>query len=149
MIPRLKQSGLRERRRKRARREAIARIGLPTAGSPFAGETALCIAYMCPWAHACAAAVPRVALVSRRSCLRSYAHESRPVSGLSGYVLDLLADQREKGFRLSPNVTAFLDELRPSGPTRSFHQRRPDLPNFSLSQHITPLAPISVPSAAS
>ena len=112
----------------RTRRDAINRIGLPTSGSPVFGETSLCIAYMCPWAHACPSAAPRMALVPQRSCMRMYPVENRPLSGLSGYALDVLASQRESGSVLSPAATAILDELRPSGPSRSFYQRRPILP---------------------
>ena len=117
----------RDRKLSRTRREAMNRIGLASV-SPMAGETSLCIAYMCPWAHSCPSAAPRMALVPQRSCIRMYPAENRPATGLSGYALDLLADLRDNGSVLSPATTAILDEFRPSGPSRSFYQRRPALP---------------------
>jgi hypothetical protein len=118
----------RQRRLDRQYRQTVSKIGLATSGSPLAGETALCIAYMCPWAHSCPWATPRPALVSQRKCLRCYPGDFRPASGLSDYSLDVLADRRERGFRFSPVTIALLDQFRPSGPTPSLHQRRPQRP---------------------
>lgn len=120
----------RNRRNAREHRQAIARIGLSTSGSPVAGETALCIAYMCPWAHGCAAATPRPALVSQRKCLRCYPADMRPSSGLSDHSLDVLAERRENGERFGAVTVALLDQFRPSGPTPSLHQRLPRRPVY-------------------
>ncbi len=122
------------RRRRRLQHKqyaAISRIGLSTAGSPVAGETALCIAYMCPWAHACPAATPRPALVGQRQCLRMYTPERRPAAGLSDLAMDVLAVQRDLGERLGPVTTALLDQFRPKGPTPSLRQRRPERPVYT------------------
>ena len=73
-MPGLPKSWIDRRRRKlrRVQREALARIGLATAGSPNVGETTMCIAYMCPWAHTCSGAAQRPALVAERDCLRKF-----------------------------------------------------------------------------
>ena len=120
----------RNRRTAREHRQAIAKIGLSTSGSPVAGETALCIAYMCPWAHACSGAAPRPALVSQRKCLRCYPADMRPASGLSDHSLDVLADRRDKGELFGAVTIALLDQFRPSGPTASLHQRSPRRPVY-------------------
>ena len=131
-LPRIPTSWIRrrERRERRDRYQAIQRIGLATAGSPVAGETTLCIAYMCPWAHACRSATPRPALVNQRECLRRYAPERRPGSGLTDHALDTLAVQRERGVRLGAVTIAVLDQFRSAGPTRSFKQKRPARPVY-------------------
>lgn len=108
----------------------MARIGLATAGFPMAGETTLCIAYMCPWAHACSKATPRPALVGQRDCLRKFPEERRPQSGLSDVALDNLAKHREDGIRLESVTITFLDEFRPTGPTPSFGKKRPERPVY-------------------
>lgn len=120
----------RRRKLRRVQREALARIGLSTAGAPAVGETTLCIAYMCPWAHTCSGATPRPALVSERDCLRKFPVERRPDSGLSDAALDNLAQHREDGIRLEPVTIAVLDEFRPFGPTPSMNQKRPERPIY-------------------
>ena len=120
----------RNRRLRHRKYQAISRIGLATSGSPVAGETALCIAYMCPWAHACPAATPRPALVSQRRCLRCYPQTMRPATALSDHAMDVLANQRESGVRLGAVTIAVLDQFRPSGPTPSLRQRRPERPVY-------------------
>ena len=120
----------RRRKLRRVQREALARIGLSTAGAPAVGEKTLCIAYMCPWAHTCSGATPRPALVSERDCLRKFPVERRPDSGLSDAALDNLAQHREDGTRLEPVTIAVLDEFRPFGPTPSMNQKRPERPIY-------------------
>ena len=120
----------RHRKLRRVQREALAKIGLSTSGSPMSGETTLCIAYMCPWAHTCSGATPRPALVSERDCLRKFPAERRPDSGLSDAALDNLAQHREDGTRLEPVTIAVLDEFRPFGPTPSMNQKRPERPIY-------------------
>ncbi len=120
----------RSRKLRRQQYDAISRIGLSTSGSPVSGETALCIAYMCPWAHACAWAAPRPALVPQRRCLRYYPEPSRPETGLSDHSMDALAALREGGERFGAVTIAVLDQFRPSGPTPSFHQKRPQRPAY-------------------
>ncbi len=118
----------RSRRIQRERSQALQRIGLATSGSPVTGETALCIAYMCPWAHACAAAKPRPALVSQRKCHRKYPDEMRPRPGLTAHALDILAHRRQKGVSLNPVTTSMLEQFRPGGPSSSYGKKRPALP---------------------
>ena len=118
----------RSRKIRRERLQALQRIGLATSGSPVTGETALCIAYMCPWAHACGAATPRPALVSQRKCHRKYPDEMRPRSGLSAHALDLLAHRRQKGVSLSPVTTSMLEQFRPGGPSSSLGKKKPAMP---------------------
>ena len=118
----------RSRKIRRERLQALQRIGLATSGSPVTGETALCIAYMCPWAHACGAATPRPALVSQRKCHRKYPDEMRPRSGLSAHALDLLAHRRQKGVSLSPITTSMLEQFRPGGPSSSLGKKKPAMP---------------------
>ena len=122
----------RHRKLRRVQREALAKIGLSTSGSPMSGETTLCIAYMCPWAHACSRATPRPALVSERNCLRKYPDEHRPRSGLSDLALDNLAKHREEGTRLETVTIIVLDEFRPGGPSPSLNQQRPERPIYPL-----------------
>jgi len=125
-MPGLPRSWRSKRHRKllRTQRAAMARIGLSTAGSPLVGETTLCIAYMCPWAHACSKATPRPALVGQRDCLRKFPEERRPRSGLSDVALDNLAKHRDDGILLEPVTISVLDEFRPTGPTPSFGKKR-------------------------
>ena len=118
------------RREARKRRRSLERIGLASSGSPLSGEATLCIAYFCPWAHACASAPPRPALVGARRCTRRYPETVRPVAGLSDHSLDLLAAHRERGHRLAASTLGMLDELRPSGPSRSLQQKRPMRPVY-------------------
>ena len=118
----------RSRKIRRERLQALQRIGLATSGSPVTGETALCIAYMCPWAHACGAATPRPALVSQRKCHRKYPDEMRPRSGLSAHALDLLAHRRQKGVSLSPVTTSMLEQFRPGGPSSSLGKKNLQCP---------------------
>ena len=120
----------RNRKLRRERYQAISKIGLATSGSPVSGETTLCIAYMCPWAHACQWATPRPALVGQRKCLRCYPDEYRPATGLTDHALDVLADGRDKGERFGAVTIALLDQFRPSGPTPSLRQRRPQRPVY-------------------
>jgi len=119
----------RRRKLRRVQRDALARIGLSTAGASV-GETTLCIAYMCPWAHSCSSATPRPALVSERDCLRKFPEERRPDSGLSDAALDNLAKHREDGTRLEAVTIAVLDEFRPFGPTPSMNMKRPERPVY-------------------
>ncbi len=118
----------RSRKIRRERRLALQRIGLATSGSPVTGETALCISYMCPWAHACGAATPRPALVSQRKCHRKYPEDMRPRSGLTAHALDTLAYRRQVGVSLSPITTSMLDQFRPAGPSPSFGNKKPAMP---------------------
>jgi|TARA_B110000438_G_scaffold87537_1_gene87015 hypothetical protein len=131
-MPGLPKSWIYRRRRKlrRVQREALARIGLSTAGAPAVGATTMCIAYMCPWAHSCSAATPRPALVGERDCLRKFPEDHRPNSGLSDAALDNLAKQREDGIRLESVTVGILDEFRPTGPTASMNQKRPSRPIY-------------------
>lgn len=131
-MPGLPKSWIDRRRRKlrRFQREALARIGLSTAGSPSVGETTMCIAYMCPWAHICSSATPRPALVAERDCLRKFPEDTRPDSGLSDAALDKLAKQRGDGIRLESVTLTVLDEFRPGGPSRSMNQKKPERPIY-------------------
>ena len=131
----------RHRKLRRVQRAAMARIGLATAGSPLVGETTLCIAYMCPWAHACSNATPRPALVPQRNCLRKFPEEHRPGSGLSDVALDNLAKHREDGILLKAVTVAVLDEFRPSGPTPSFGMKRPPRPVYDAGVKGKPFLP--------
>ncbi len=135
----------RKRRLRRAQRDALARIGLSTAGAPAVGETTLCIAYMCPWAHTCNGATPRPALVAERVCLRKFPEERRPNSGLSDNALDNLAQQREEGIRLESVTISVLDEFRPDGPTPSMRQKRPERPNYDSGVRGKPFLPPVLP----
>jgi len=135
----------RRRKLRRVQRDALARIGLSTAGAPAVGETTLCIAYMCPWAHSCSSATLRPALVSERDCLRKFPEERRPDSGLSDAALDNLAKHREDGTRLEAVTVAVLDEFRPFGPTPSMNQKRPARPVYDsgvLGKPFLPPAPV-------
>lgn len=126
-MPKIPESWKRRRARKlrHVQYRALQRIGLSTAGSPAAGETALCIAYMCPYAYTCPAASFRPALVGQRECLRLYPDKMRPKSGLSDHAMDTLADRRKSGGRLNPGTLAVLDQFRPEGPSSSFGLKRP------------------------
>ena len=141
-MPKIPESWKRRRSRKlqHARYQALQRIGLSTVGSPVAGETVLCIAYMCPWAYTCPGAAFRPALVSQRDCLRKYPDTLRPGSGLTEHAMDTLASQRESGVRLGPATLAMLDQIRPHGPSPSFGLKRPPRPAY-------PDAPVSRPLA--
>jgi hypothetical protein len=105
------------------------------------GETTLCIAYMCPWAHACSKATPRPALVGQRDCLRKFPEERRPRSGLSDVALDNLAKHRDDGILLEPVTISVLDEFRPTGPTPSFGKKRPSRPVSDAGVHGKPFQP--------
>jgi hypothetical protein len=131
----------RRRRLRRVQREALSRIGIATAGSPAVGETTLCIAYMCPWAHACNNPTPRPALVAERNCLRKFPEEHRPSSGLSDNALDNLAKHREEGVRLGTVTLTVLNEFRPNGPTPSMNQRRPERPIYDSGVRGKPFLP--------
>lgn len=120
----------RRRKLRRIQREAMARIGISASGSPAVGETTVCIAYMCPWAHACGSATPRPALVSERQCLRKYPEEQRPESGLSDGALDQLAERRKAGDSLETVTLSILDEFRPHGPSPSMGKKRPVRPVY-------------------
>jgi len=143
LMPGLPKSWIDRRRRKlrRIQREAIARIGLSTAGSPAVGETTLCIAYMCPWAHNCSGATHKPALVNERDCLRKFPEERRPDSGLSDQALDNLAKQRDEGIRLGAVTIGVLDEFRPTGPTRSLNQKKPERPVYDSGVRGKPFLP--------
>ncbi len=142
-MPALLRSWISKRHRKlrRVQRAAFARIGLATAGSPLVGETTLCIAYMCPWAHACSRATPRPALVGQRECLRKFPEERRPRSGLSDVALDNLAKHREDGIVLEAVTITVLDEFRPTGPTSSFGKKRPARPVYDAGVNGKPFPP--------
>ena len=131
----------RHRKLRRVQRAALARIGLASTGSPLVGETTLCIAYMCPWAHACTVATPRPALVGQRDCLRKYPEERRPRSGLSDVALDNLAKHREDGIVLEAVTITILDEFRPTGPTPSFGKKRPARPVYDAGVNGKPFPP--------
>ncbi len=131
----------RRRRLRRVQREALARIGIATAGAPSVGATTLCIAYMCPWAHTCNNATPRPALVSERDCLRKFPEEHRPNSGLSDNALDNLAKHREDGVRLGSVTVTVLDEFRPNGPSPSMNQKRPERPIYDSGVRGKPFLP--------
>ena len=131
----------RRRKLRRVQREALSRIGLATAGSPSVGETTMCIAYMCPWAHTCSSATPRPALVGERDCLRKFPEEQRPGSGLSDAALDNLAKQREDGIRLESVTVTVLDEFRPTGPSRSMGQKKPVRPIYDSGVKGKPFLP--------
>ncbi len=131
-MPKIPESWKRRRSRKlrHVQYNALQKIGLSTAGSPVSGETALCIAYMCPYAHTCPSASFRPALVSQRECLRLYPVEMRPKSGLSEHAIDTLADRRRAGRSLNPATLAVLDQFRPDGPSQSFGMKRPPRPLY-------------------
>ncbi|MDG0866793.1 hypothetical protein [Candidatus Lucifugimonas marina] len=131
----------RRRKLRRVQREALSRIGLATAGAPSVGETTMCIAYMCPWAHTCSSATPRPALVGERDCLRKFPEEQRPGSGLSDAALDNLAKQREDGIRLETVTVTVLDEFRPAGPSRSMGQKKPARPIYDSGVKGKPFLP--------
>ncbi|MDA1297644.1 MAG: hypothetical protein O3B04_06540 [Chloroflexi bacterium] len=132
-MPKIPESWKRRRARKlrHVRYNALQRIGLSTAGSPLSGETALCIAYMCPYAYTCPSAAFRPALVSQRDCYLRYPVEMRPRSGLSEHAIDTLAAQRRAGRKLNPVTLAVLDQFRPDGPSQSFGLRRPPRPVYA------------------
>ncbi len=142
-MPGLPKSWIDRRRRKlrRSQRESLARIGLATAGAPAAGETTLCIAYMCPWAHSCSSATSRPALVAERDCTRKFPEEHRPDSGLSDSALDSLAQQRMVGIRLESVTVVVLDEFRPNGPTPSMGKKRPARPIYDSGVRGKPFTP--------
>jgi hypothetical protein len=142
-MPGLPKSWIDRRRRKlrRVQRDALARIGLSTAGAPSVGATTMCIAYMCPWAHSCSSATPRPALVGERDCLRKFPEDHRPDSGLSDAALDNLAKQREDGIRLESVTVGVLDEFRPTGPTPSMNQKRPMRPIYDAGVKGKPFLP--------
>ncbi len=142
-MPGLPKSWIDRRRRKlrRVQREALARIGLATAGSPNVGETTMCIAYMCPWAHTCSGAAQRPALVAERDCLRKFPEEQRPDSGLSDVALDNLAQHREDGIRLESVTVGVLDEFRPTGPSSSMGKKRPPRPIYDSGVRGKPFLP--------
>ena len=129
-MPKIPESWKRRRARKlrHVQYRALERLGLATAGSPVSGETTLCIAYMCPYAHACPSAAFRPALVGQRDCFRQYPAERRPRSGLSEHAMDTLADRRSTGRKLEPVTLAFLDQFRPKGPSSSYGLKRPPRP---------------------
>ena len=131
----------RRRKLRRVQREALARIGLATAGSPAVGETTMCIAYMCPWAHTCSGAAPRPALVAERECLRKFPDEQRPDSGLSDGALDNLAKHREDGIRLESVTVGVLDEFRPNGPSSSMGKKKPSRPIYDSGVKGKPFLP--------
>ena len=85
---------------------------------PLYRETAVCHAYMCVYAHGCSQKTQHPAQVMKRRCMRYLPEAMRIEPGLSDMALDVLSRQRQRGYRLSPNATAMLDELRPSGPLR-------------------------------
>ena len=107
---------------------ALRFLGVAAAGAPVVGQTARCIAYMCPWAHACPTATPRPAAIESRRCARHRPEDHRPRAGLSDHALDVLASQRRKGEPLGRATGCLLDTLRPAGPSRSFALRRPSYP---------------------
>ena len=76
-LPRIPKTRLNRRSRnlRRSQRDALARIGLSTAAAPMSGELTTCIAYMCPWAHACDTATMRPAVVPERRCIRKFPDE--------------------------------------------------------------------------
>ena len=131
-LPRIPKIRLNRRSRnlRRSQRDALARIGLSTAAAPVSGELTTCIAYMCPWAHACDTATPRPAVVPERRCIRKFPDERRPRSGLSDIALDNLARYREEGIRLEAVTISILDEFRPMGPTPSLGRKRPERPVY-------------------
>jgi len=132
-VPKIPESWKRRRSRKlrHAQYSALQRMGLATAGSPVSGETTLCIAYMCQYAHTCPGATFRPALVGQRECFRRYPYEMRPRSGLSDHAIDTLADRRRSGSSLNPVTLAVLDQFRPDGPSSSYGLKRPMRPEYS------------------
>ena len=131
----------RSRKLRHVQYDALQKIGLSTAGSPLSGETALCIAYMCPYAYMCPSASFKPALVSQRDCFLRYPIEMRPASGLSEHAIDTLAAQRRDGRKLTAATLAVLDQFRPEGPSQSFGLKRPPRP-------IYPDAPVQPPRPA-
>ena len=131
----------RRRKLRRIQRDALAGIGLSTAGAPSVGETTMCIAYMCPWAHTCNTATPRPALVAERDCLRKFPEDTRPESGLSDVALDNLAKHREDGIRLGSVTVTVLDEFRPGGPSSSMNQKKPERPVYDAGVMGKPILP--------
>lgn len=121
----------RARKLRHVQYQALQRIGLSTAGSPVTGETAMCIAYMCPYAYTCPKASFRPALVSQRDCYRRFPEELRPKAGLSEHAMDTLASERRAGRKFSPQTQALLDQFRPDGPTSSFGKKRPARPGYA------------------
>jgi hypothetical protein len=60
---------------------ALRFLGAGPEFTPFAGEMTRCIAYMCPWAHACDAAAGVPSAVDQRACHRFRGEDHRPDSG--------------------------------------------------------------------
>ena len=107
---------------------ALRFLGAGPATTPHTGLMTRCIAYMCPWAHACDAAAAVPSAVDQRTCHRYRLEAHRPGAGLSEHSVDVLADHRKTGHHLGGPTTAMLDEVRPHGPSTNLHSRRPRYP---------------------
>ncbi|MDP6821927.1 MAG: hypothetical protein QF554_01370 [Dehalococcoidia bacterium] len=107
---------------------ALRFLGAGPEYAPFAGEMTRCIAYMCPWAHACDAAAGVPSAVDQRACHRFRGEDHRPTSGLSEHSVDVLADHRRIGYALGDSTKAMLNGARPDGPSSNLKSRRPRYP---------------------
>ncbi len=107
---------------------ALRFLGAGPESSPFFGEMTRCIAYMCPWAHACDAAANVPSAVDQRVCHRFRGEPHRPDSGLSEHSVDVLADHRKSGYALGNPTRMMLDDARPNGPSSNLGSRRPRYP---------------------
>jgi hypothetical protein len=107
---------------------ALRFLGAGPEASAFTGQTTRCIAYMCPWAHACDIATSVPSAVDQRACYRFRGQSNRPGSGLSEHSLDVLADHRRLGYELGGPTKAMLDKARPDGPSTNLRSKRPSYP---------------------
>jgi hypothetical protein len=107
---------------------ALRFLGAGPESSAFAGQMTRCIAYMCPWAHACDIAPGVPSAVDQRACHRFRGEAYRPDSGLSEHSIDVLADHRRVGYKLGDPTKAMLDKARPDGPSSNLRSRRPRYP---------------------
>jgi len=109
---------------------ALRFLGAGPQSSAYAGQMTHCIAYMCPWAHACDMAARVPSAVDQRGCHRFRGGPNRPHSGLSEHSLDVLADHRRAGYGLGDPTHTMLDHTRPNGPSRNLGSKRPTYPAF-------------------
>ena len=105
--------------------DALRFLGAAPKSSALTGRMTRCIAYMCPWAHACDIAASVPSAVEQRACHRFRTESHRPVSGLSEHSLDVLAEHRRLGYDLGGPTSAMLDETRPDGPSTNLRSKRP------------------------
>ena len=107
---------------------ALRFLGAGPESSAYVGQMTRCIAYMCPWAHACDIAPSVPSAVDQRACHRFRGEANRPDSGLREHSLDVLADHRRVGYKLGDPTKAMLDEARPDGPSTNMRSKRTGYP---------------------